>query len=164
VIARRAALLQRDGDVVDLDGTSTLAVPVGPGTYHVAVRHRNHLGAMTAAGVALSTTPAVVDFRPTSAATWGTSAQRNMGSFLALWNGDCHRDGILGYTGADNDRDPILVTVGGSTPNNTAAGYLQADVNLNGAVSYTGTNNDRDAVLVNVGSATPNNQRAEQLP
>jgi hypothetical protein len=87
-----------------------------------------------------------------------------MGSFLALWNGDSQRDGVLGYTGAGNDRDPILVTVGGGTPNNTVAGYLQTDVNLNGAVSYTGANNDRDPVLVNVGSATPNNQRMEQLP
>ena len=41
----RAALIQRDGDVVDVDGTSPVAfssVPIG--NYYVILRHRNHLG------------------------------------------------------------------------------------------------------------------------
>jgi hypothetical protein len=74
------------------------------------------------------------------------------------------RNTSLGYTGASNDRDPILVNVGSTTPNNTVAGYLQADVNMDGRVSYTGGGNDRDPILVNVGSTTPNNLRTEQLP
>src|SRR5690606_33094564 len=43
IVASRAALLQRDGDVVDLDGTSAVRFnDHAPGGYHVAVRHRNH--------------------------------------------------------------------------------------------------------------------------
>ena len=48
VIASRAALVQRDGDVVDVDGISPVKFTgVAPGNYHVAIRHRNHLGVMT---------------------------------------------------------------------------------------------------------------------
>jgi hypothetical protein len=164
VTARRAALLQRDGDVVDLDGISPVAFPVAPGSYHVAVRHRNHLGAMTAGGITLSGSTSVVDLRPLSTSLHGIDAMRNMGSFLALWSGNTSFDGQLSYVGLGNDRDAILLQVGGTTPNNTTTGYNARDVNLNGIVSYTGTGNDRDVLLVNVGSTTPNNLRFEQLP
>lgn len=67
-------------------------------------------------------------------------------------------------TGSSNDRDPILVAVGSTTPNNVVPGYAGQDVNMNGQVKYTGSGNDRDPVLVNGGSTTPNNIRAAQLP
>lgn len=54
VIATRSALLQADGDVVDVDGTSPVAFSVPAGMYHVAIRHRNHLGVMTNAPVAIN--------------------------------------------------------------------------------------------------------------
>ena len=48
IIGTRAALLQRDGDIVDIDGISPVKFGVvQPGSYNVAIRHRNHLGAMT---------------------------------------------------------------------------------------------------------------------
>ncbi len=47
VLATRAALLQRDGDVVDTDGKSAVRFAIAAGNYYVAVRHRNHLGIMT---------------------------------------------------------------------------------------------------------------------
>jgi len=40
----RAALLQRDGDVVDLDGISPVSMPINnDGNYIISVGHRNHL-------------------------------------------------------------------------------------------------------------------------
>lgn len=55
VLASRAALLQRDGNVVDLDGTSPVAFDCQPvDDYYVALRHRNHLGVMTALPVRLN--------------------------------------------------------------------------------------------------------------
>ena len=48
VVATRSALVQRDGDVVDLDGTSKVSFPdVAFDSYFLVVRHRNHLGVMT---------------------------------------------------------------------------------------------------------------------
>ena len=47
VVSTRCALVQRDGDVVDADGSSPVRLSAVPGNYHVAIRHRNHLPVMT---------------------------------------------------------------------------------------------------------------------
>ena len=48
IVATRSCLVQRDGDVVDLDGFSPVLFPTVNGNFfYVALRHRNHLGAMT---------------------------------------------------------------------------------------------------------------------
>jgi len=71
---------------------------------------------------------------------------------------DVNRDGIIKYTGSGNDRDPILVAVGGSTPNNSVpCSCCPEDVTGDGFVKYTGSGNDRDPILVAVGGSTPNN-------
>jgi len=167
VVASCAALVQRDGDVVALDGTSPVSIAVASGAYHVAIRHRNHLGVMTLNPVALSNTPSTVDFTSVATSTYGTNARKSVaGAFpaQALWAGDVTFNGQVKYTGGGNDRDPILTTVGSATPGNTVNGYSTRDVNLNGQVKYTGSSNDRDPILLNVGSATPNNIRSAQLP
>ena len=52
VLASRSVLVQRDGDIVDLDGVSPVSFEcLGAANYHIAVRHRNHLGVMTGAPV-----------------------------------------------------------------------------------------------------------------
>ncbi len=81
-----------------------------------------------------------------------------------MWMGNVFRDGQLKYIGTDNDRDPVLLRVGGTTPNNTVTGYWLEDATLDGVVKYIGVGNDRDPMLVNVGSTIPNNVRLEQLP
>lgn len=160
----RCGLIQRDGDVVDVDGVSPLAFNMPAGNYFVALRHRNHLGVMTSNAVALSASPLSLDLGSPVTGVFGTAARKTVGGQEVMWAGNVLRNASLGYTGASNDRDPILVQVGSTTPNNTVQGYLQADVNLDGQVSYTGGGNDRDPILVNVGSTTPNNLRTEQLP
>jgi len=167
IVASRSALLQRDGDIVAVDGSSPVTFTASAGTYRVAVRHRNHLGAMTLNGVALSTSPATVDLTSAATGTYGTNARKSItGTFpaLALWAGDVTFNGQVKYTGGGNDRDPILTTVGSTTPNNTVTMYSTRDVNLNGQVKYTGGANDRDPILINVGSTTPNATRTQQLP
>lgn len=165
VVATRQGLVQRDGDVVATDGTSPLQFTVGPGNYHVAVRHRNHLGAMTVAPVALNATAAVVDLRSASTATYGADARRSVGTQRTLWAGNVNGNNAIAYTGAGNDRDPVLVAIGGSIPTGTLSGQYRAeDVNMDGTVKYTGAGNDRDPILVSVGGALPTAVRSQQLP
>ncbi len=164
VLASCPALLQRDGDVVALDGRSTLVIAIAPGTYHVALRHRNHLGVMTGTAVALGNNSTTVDLTSTGTTLYGSNATATVGATRLLWSGDVSYNKTLAYTGSGNDRDPILVTVGSTTPNNTVAAYSSSDVDLDGSVKYTGSNNDRDRILVNVGSTTPNSIQNEQLP
>ena len=160
-------LIQRDGDVIARDGRDWIDTPMPPGMYHVAIRHRNHLGIMTATARTLTNAPSdnVIDFRLSSLVTYGTSARTLKNSVWCLPVGDANGNGTLQYTGANNDRDPILTAIGGTTPNNTLTNqYSRLDVNMDGVVKYTGANNDRDPILLNVGSTTPNNTRTQQLP
>ncbi|MFZ1685843.1 MAG: hemagglutinin protein, partial [Flavobacteriales bacterium] len=97
--------------------------------------------------------------------TYGTQARTQLpNGKWAQWSGNVVRDNTLKYIGTNNDRDPILVAVGGLIPTNTTLGYLPTDINLDGITKYIGTNNDRDIVLVNIGGFLPTATRLEQLP
>jgi len=169
VAASRAALLRRDGRVVDVDGVSPVAITVGSTFYFVVLRHRNHLPVFFDMGTffqpAQSGDATTVDFTDPFAPTFGTDAQRQMGSVMALWPGDLDFNGTVKYTGAYNDRDIVLIAVGGSTPTNVLSGvYSSADVNMDGEVKYTGTGNDRDVILQTIGGVVPTAVRVEQIP
>ncbi len=165
VLATRTALVQRDGDVVGTDGTSPVVFDAAPGNYAIALRHRNHLGVMTSAGVALTSLPATVDFTNPVTATYGTNAQKQVGTKMTMWCGEVTSDGTVRYVGVNNDRDPILVAIGGNVPTNTVANtYVGADVNMDGLVKYVGANNDRDPILQTVGGSVPTASRVQQLP
>jgi len=167
IVASRCALLQRDGDIVDVDGTSPVSFSMSAGNYHIAVRHRNHLGAMTLNSVSVTTTSVLVDLSSTSTATFGSNARNAIsGTFPAdaLWAGDVSFDHRLRYTSGGNDRDIILSRIGGVVPTNSVVGYYQEDVNMDGTVKYTSTSNDRDLILQNIGGVIATNSRVEQIP
>jgi hypothetical protein len=165
IVAGRAALIQRDGDVVDVDGVSPVGFPGLPsGNYHVSLRHRNHLGVMSATPLSLTSDPAPFDLVATGTPTFGTDARKLFGSVATLWMGNARADDRLKYTGPSNDRDPILLAIGGSTPTATLNGYYAQDHTMNGQVRYTGGTNDRDPILVNILPGPVTGVRLEQLP
>jgi hypothetical protein len=164
IITSRAALLQRDGHVVDLDGVSQVRVGVPAGGYHVAIKHRDHLGVMTAAPVNLGQSMSMLDFSLPATPVWGVDARKSNGPVSLLWAGDARGSGDIKYTGPNNDRDAILTAIGGSVPTNTTTGYLREDCNMDGIVKYTGIANDRDIILVNIGGSVPTNVRLQQVP
>ena len=161
----KPALLRRNGQVMDVDGDGHVNFPVSGGNYRLAMRHRNHLGIMTSAVIAMSETPAMVDMGSSATAMYGTDPRVQKGTVWCLWAGDATGNGAIKYTGAGNDRDPILTAIGGSTPNAVVTNvYDRRDTNLDGVIKYTGAGNDRDIILTNVGSTTPNGTRVQQLP
>ena len=167
VVSTLVALVQRDGDVVGTDGTSPVFFPQAPSTYHIVIRHRNHLGVMTRTPVLMTTSNTTLDFTLPGSSTYGTDACALLGGTPAkqgLWAGDVTSDGTIKYTGSMNDRDPILQSIGGAVPTNTITGYHTSDVNMDGNVKYTGTANDRDIILQNIGGIIPTNIRVEQVP
>lgn len=164
-VATRSALLQADGDVVDVDGTSALSFPVAPGSYRIAVHHRNHLPIITETGVALSAAPVLVDLSNGSTALQGGNlATAPLDGRRVMVSGDCTRDRVVRYTGLDNDRDAVLIRVGGTVPTNFVSGYYLEDNNLDGQVRYTGAGNDRDIILETVGGSVPTNTREAAFP
>jgi hypothetical protein len=181
IIASQSGLLQRDGDVVNIDGVSTINFVVPEGNYHIAIRHRNHLGIITNTSVVflegLSTT---VDFtEAASQNTFGTHAQTTFGmptGKAAMWTGNVNGDSNIQYSGTTPDSPLILSTVLNNAgnflnlPTYTETGYNLEDINLDGNVQYTGTTPDTPFILQNV-LAHPGNflnfstyQIAEQLP
>lgn len=164
VLATRSALLQRDGDVVGMDGASPVQFSLPVGSYHIAVRHRNHLGVMTADAVPVSIAERSYDLSNGSQALFGSAPAKAVGAVNVLWAGNVLRDAALRYTNASNDREPILSAIGGVVPTATVTGYLPGDTNLDGSVRYTGSANDRDPILQNIGGVVPTNTRTEQVP
>ena len=165
VVASRAALLQRDGDVVGTDGSSAVTFSRPPGNYFVAVHHRNHLGIMSAAPLALSSSATAINFTTPATATYGTNARQNISGVMAMWPGDGNGNGTVQYTGTGNDRDPVLVAIGGSVASNTVTNvYSRLDINMNGTISYTGLGNDRDVILQTIGGTVASATRVEQVP
>ena len=130
-VSRAAGLLRRDGKVVDPDGVSPLRLPgLAPGSYHVVVRHRNHLPVMSAAPVDLSDGYASYDFTAalSQAYTRGGAAMVGLGTGgaapFALWAGDGDLDGRV----LASDYQGVWRALSGQE------GYLLGDFDLDGRV------------------------------
>ncbi|MBP6312561.1 MAG: hemagglutinin protein, partial [Flavobacteriales bacterium] len=165
VIQSRSALLRRDGRVVAINGSPLVGFYVPVGNYHVAIRHRNHLGCMTNSPVAVSASTPLLDLSVSSTPTWGTGARANVNGTMVLWPGDVNFDHQVMYTGTSNDRDPVLEEIGGVVPTAVVNGiYNGTDTDLNGNTKYTGSLNDRDIILQTIGGVVPTAVRQEQIP
>ncbi|WP_046755508.1 hypothetical protein [Kordia jejudonensis] len=178
VIASTSALLQRDGDVVALDGTSTVLLNASPGNHHVVIKHRNHLGAMSATPITLvKDVTTTVNFTDNSFVTFGSHAQVLLASnVMALWTGNVNGDTTIQYSGTTPDIPSILSEVLNDAgnflnfPTYVVNGYNIHDVNMDGKTQYTGNEPDSPIILQNV-LAHPGNflnfttyQIQEQLP
>jgi hypothetical protein len=178
VVTTAAALLQADGDVVGLDGTSTLTFTVAADNYYVALNHRNHLGVMTANPIMLTAATALLDLTQTSTLIYGTHARQIHSStgVAMLWAGDANQDGQVIAAGPSNDRNPLLVKAF-LAPGNSAyavnyivSGYAPTDLNLDGVTLASGPDNDDNVILSNLFSHPDNGNSAtnfiveEQLP
>ena len=167
VAACRAVLLQRDGDIVDLDGVSDVGFSgLAAGNYSVAVLSRNHLPVMLSPStpVAFGGAVANVDFTLPGTQVFDNDARINVGGTMTIACGDISSNGTVAYTGIGNDRDLILQRIGGTIATNTIAGYWPEDVNMDGSVRYTGIGNDRDRILVTVGGSVATATRVATLP
>ncbi len=171
IINGKSALLQRDGDVVGLDGTSEVIMNAAPTSYYVVVNHRNHLGAMSGAPIALNeSTASVVDFTNGSFTTYGTLAQVVLGSGNnALWAGDVNGNNQVRYLGPNNDSATLKTIVLNASGNVSGSNYFPyaaydlGDINLNGVVRYLGPGNDK-GILKNIILNHPNNPSSNYFP
>ncbi len=94
----KAALLQADGDIVDIDGVSSVQFKNAvPGDYYVAVRHRNHLGFRTANKVAVSNNTSPLDFTSGSVLLNGATPMTTLASsnVNVMNGGDSNSDGSI---------------------------------------------------------------------
>lgn len=167
VVTQRAALLQRGGTVVETDGASPVNLAGNAaGSYYVSVRHRNHLGARTAAGLTLAKVSTTnYDFTTGLAQAFpGAVANSPMATLVAgttfgLWAGNTNDDLVvkmLGFTPNSNDYLRLINTLGSSTATQTNV-YSKQDVNLDGTVKmlgFTPGSNDYLRIISTLGSST----------
>jgi hypothetical protein len=142
VLSGVSALLQRDGDIVAIDGVSKLEFEgIEPGSYYIAVYHRNHLGIMSAHPITLPNTieltssfywmfvnvPINFTVDPTTNIMGGENALIKV------------RDGVYALIGGDYDsNDQIQNTDKGSVvPIIGVSGYNRGDLDMNGQVQNT---------------------------
>jgi hypothetical protein len=169
LINGKSALLQRDGDVVALNGTTTLIMNAPPKDHYVVVKHRNHLGAMSSTPIFLSKDITTnVDFTNSLFITNGIDAQATLSSGdTALWAGDVNGNGQVRYLGPNNDtnsiKDAVLFDIENTSNSNfyPYTAYDNADINMNGQVRYLGPGNDtnilKDLILLYPNNGTSSN-------
>ena len=159
VVASKAAVVQRDGDIVDADtGDTTLNFSnLSAGNYYVTVRHRNHLGVTTQVPLALSSNAAtLVDFTAPTTDVFGTYARLDSVNVSLMWAGDANTNDSVIANGIDNDPNLILGTLLMYNANTEAnvnyrlKTYSDADINMDGYAIYAGPNNDINPLLGNV--------------
>jgi len=168
VQATRAALIQRDGDIVDVDGVSCLSFPgVAIDSYYVAVRHRSHLGVMTKYGqsganlqalvdLSLQSTP-VFDFGTTLGSFDYTGLATNNSvktGYRAMWQGDFNADKKIKFDNPSGDDNVLLFDVLNDPGNtnhftnyNFAFGYYQGDYNMDSKEKYDNPSGDDNLLL-----------------
>lgn len=150
VVATRAALIQRDGDIVDVDGTSTPEFdPISLDDYYLAIRHRNHLGVMSATPINFQGgANFMFDFTQMSNTTYGTNAMRNLGGINVQWAGNGDQNGSTVYQGNGSDILPVTIAVFTNPANGAFQSsfpldaYDVADYNMDGQVIYQGSGSD----------------------
>jgi hypothetical protein len=182
----RSALVQKDGDIVDIDGISPIYFKnVDPAsTYTIAVRHRNHMGLSTDPVANLITlseaSPATsVNFTTlTDAQLFGTTAAyTTSGAVNLLWGGNVSGNGFVRYQGSNgpgatnlSDRQSLLTDLSNNELG-VLSGYNRGDITMNSFTRYQGNNgpgafnvSDRQFLL---GTILGNNEltvRTQSLP
>ena len=139
IIASRSGLLQRDGDIVDVDGVSSLEFDERADNYYVSVNHRNHLGVISSQPIALGTSTNTVDFTAVESFAQGgaLSVVLLSNGKYAMYSGDYDQNGQVQST----DLTPVISSLGN-------AGYSEADTDLNGQIQTIDLNT---AIIPNIG-------------
>lgn len=141
-IFSRSAFLRDDGQVLNDDGAPGLSLNLPPGTnYYVAVKHRNHLSALSATPVAFTNDTLSYDFTVSSDRYYGgpQAAVEVAGGVWASAAGDADGDGAI---------LPSDLAICDSQANFT--GYHRGDVDLD---LYSTAASDRPFILANLGRA-----------
>ena len=166
VIATKSALIQRDGNVVNVDGNPIISFfDVPNGEYYVKLRHRNHLPLETL--YPYTFTPSnipFIDFTDEFLPLRGNTTRVVVNDQLAAWSGDLNGDNLTVFQGPNNDifqmfLEILLDELNQNTLSNfISAGYTNRDFNMDGTVIFQGPNNDRSVLLWNTIFNHPDNE------
>ena len=184
MVDSRSALIQRDGDIVDVDGMGSLKFSqANAGQYYLVVKHRNHLSVMSVKNT-MSNVCKVIDFTQVSTPNFNKDAtniinqpQINVQQGKALWAGNALSDSDIIFQGTQNDVNIIYTSVTNDignffvSPAYKLKGYYTEDIDMNGETIFQGTGNDVEFIYQNILKNHPGNtlklnsfKIKEQLP
>ncbi|GEQ85190.1 hypothetical protein ULMS_06980 [Patiriisocius marinistellae] len=123
VVESTSALLQRDGDIVAVDGISALGLSSPKTDYYIFVGHRNHLSILSATTVALSSITPVDLSEDPIAVFGGASSLTALNGVFAMVSGDVTPNGEVQTIDLNN----LSSALGGS-------GYSTFDADMNGEI------------------------------
>ncbi len=126
IVAERAALINNDGKIVDLDGSSPVKFDnVENGSYYIVIRHRNHLAVMSAKKVNLSSNSELYDFTTSANQAYGNDPTVDLGN------------GVFGMYGGDGDHNGVInvLDYGSVGSSMFKSGYENGDLDLNNTVN-----------------------------
>ncbi len=132
-IARKAALLTKNGNITALDGYSNLLFSSSVSdSLFVVIWHRNHLPVISSQALTLSGGIYTYDFTTDSTKAYGgTAAQTELiPGIWGIYSGDANADGTI-----DNSDYLLWKTDAGKS------GYMPTDFNLNGETENVDKNN-----------------------
>jgi len=137
IVEQQACFLLKDGSIAGLDGSS---MPEFTQTIRndifVVIKHRNHLGILSANPVTRSGGVYAYDYTTSSSQAYGTLAQRDLGGgTYGLYGGDGNADGTVD----NDDKISIWWLIAGKR------GYESADFNLDGQAN----NKDKNDIWQN---------------
>lgn len=153
ILAQRVAFVKKDGTLVDTSGTNTRITFTGvaPARYHVAIRHRNHLGIRTSTPVDFTCSNPCYDFttsgfRSFKSQSYTSPAQ--MGSVWVMRGGNANANLNTRFAGPANDANQILNgKLDGFLSRVINNVYAPEDVNMDGTIRWTGPGNDQNFLL-----------------
>ena len=146
---------------------------VKAGDYYVAIEHRNHLGLMTAAPVAVGASTALVDFSSPSQAVYNNDpsvvdgnrvtvlgvAQMSGGEATHVVGSPTNN--VDASDSPNSDKSALFARVGGGT---TLPGYFPEDFNMDGLVKISGTPPMNDFIFLSTRQGGRTTPIPEQLP
>ena len=178
IIESQSVLVRRDGRCMDKNGNLTIEFPNLPyNDYYVAIRHRNHLGIMTALPMVFNANTKILDFKSPSMAVFGEHARaQHLTGEMTLWGGNAINNGTIIFQGNNNDVNESffdVISYSGNTDfiaNFLLDGYYTTDLNMDGQVIYQGSGNEPNTIFFNILSFPANTNLLtnfiieEQLP
>ena len=160
VVSTRSALLQRDGDIIDIDGSNSAVSFEGItlDNYTIVVRHRNHLGVKSSGIVSMSPgTTAVYDFTSAVNQAAGDQQEELETGVYGVYGGNANGESAVAtaykgirMTGPStiNDALALLNQLGGIYTATQFDVYETEDLNLDGNVRMTGPSTINDALFL----------------
>lgn len=154
-----AAIIQRDSDVVSAKtGKRKLKFNHVPeGDYFISLRHRNHLGVMTAQPVKLTHKKArKINFSNPNLATSVEHDRKIINGKAMLWAGDANQDNKIFLNARANDLTALALGILHDPQNINGShsfivqGYQKEDLNLDGRLVLDGVGNDSNIIWTSI--------------